>query len=281
MNTRAVALSVVAFALGALAAGSIGVRVIEEVRTTEDATSLPPSAISSTTTAPPQTYQVAENETLIASTALVPASLQVSGSGLALEYGLVTLSPHEGVPPIRFFGGFGVETVIPNEDLDHVYPRSWVLTTTGGESIEGGPANSGTRVARFDVGDGFSLSEVESVEVTEALAPFPVQQVFTLSESEPEEQVVDGVTVKLLNISEQGETTIVQVELEIDEPEDFHAFVAGEGPGWRSAVFEAEGRPRVTLTWVGGDLPDEIPLRLLGSIWVSVVGEFDVSLEGL
>jgi hypothetical protein len=44
VNGRAISLTIVAFLLGAFAAGGIGVRVIEEVRTDENDTSLPPSA---------------------------------------------------------------------------------------------------------------------------------------------------------------------------------------------------------------------------------------------
>ncbi|MGI9584238.1 MAG: hypothetical protein ACR2N7_01450 [Acidimicrobiia bacterium] len=44
MNGRAISLTIVAFLIGAFAAGGIGVRVIEEVRTDENDTSLPPSA---------------------------------------------------------------------------------------------------------------------------------------------------------------------------------------------------------------------------------------------
>ncbi|MGI9666335.1 MAG: hypothetical protein ACR2N2_04425 [Acidimicrobiia bacterium] len=281
MNIRAVLLVVVAFALGALAAGSVGVRVIREVNTTEDASSLPAAATSSTTTLPATTYQVDESETLIASTSLVPTSIEASPSSLAIGYDLITLSPHLGVPALSFVAGFGVVTTIENADLDHVYPRTWRVETHDGETFEGGPANASTRFARFDVDEGFSTSEIKSVEITEALAPFAVQETFTLSEAEPETEVVDGLSVSLLNISVQGETTIVQVELDIENPDDAGFLVVGDGPGWRSAVFEAEGRPRVTLTWVAGDLPDEIPLQAIGTVWVPIEGAFEISLEGV
>lgn len=46
MNGRAISLTIVAFFIGAFAAGGVGVRVIEEVRTDDNDTSLPPSAVA-------------------------------------------------------------------------------------------------------------------------------------------------------------------------------------------------------------------------------------------
>jgi hypothetical protein len=57
--------------------------------------------------------------------------------------------------------------------------------------------------------------------------------------------------------------------------------VEGYGPGWRSAFFEAEGRPRVNLTWMSDTVPDQISLRAVGTIWVPLEGTHPVSLEGL
>lgn len=280
MNGRAILLVVVAFALGALAAGSIGVRVIREVNTTEDATSLPavPTTVPPPIEAP--TYQVDPDETLVSSTALVPISVEGGGTDLSLEYELVSLAPHAGVSPIRFFGNFGSITVIDNADLDHIYPKTWVVETAN-DSFEGGPANFTTRIARFEVDEGFSPSEIEAVRITEAYAPFPIDVTFTLSQSEPSVEVFPGVTVDLLNISDQGTSWIVQIEIGIDDQDLAGFFVTGEGPGWRSAVFEAEGRPRVNLTWVDGPLPDPIPLRATGTVWMPLSGDFDVSLDGL
>ena len=46
MNGRVISLTIVAFFIGAFAAGGVGVRVIEEVRTDDNDTSLPPSAVA-------------------------------------------------------------------------------------------------------------------------------------------------------------------------------------------------------------------------------------------
>ena len=280
MNTRGILLVVVAFVVGALAAGGIGVRVIREVNTTEDATSLPPQNTTTLALAEPATFQVDPNETVIASVSLVPSSIEAAGADLAIGYDLVTLAPYGGLPPIEFVSGFGVVTTIDLADIDHIYPKQWVVETVN-EQFEGGPANATTRVARFDVDEGFSLSEITEVRITEALAPFPVAASFTLSQDDPIVEVAEGVTMELLNVSNQGTSSIVQVGITLDDPERAAFFVSGEGPGWRSAFFEAEGRPRVNLTWVGGDLPSDIPLVASGTIFVPVEGDFVVSLDGL
>lgn len=278
MKPRSILLVVVAFLLGAVAAGSIGVRVIREVRTDEDATSLPPASTTSSTTAPPATYQVDPTETLIGSTALVPIGVEASGSsGVAISYDLVVLAPHAQVDGVTTFSpGTGITTV-PIDEANHIYPRRWVLETTGGV-FEGGPSNYGLRIARFDVDDGFSLSEILDVRVVEAVTPFPLEVPFTLSNEDPTVEVVPGIEVELLNVSDQGTSSIVQVAINGGDPELTDVLVRGDGPGWRSAVFEAEGRPRINLTFVGEELPDPIPLVASATLWVEIPGEFSVDV---
>ncbi|MFO7700273.1 MAG: hypothetical protein R6W79_06690, partial [Acidimicrobiia bacterium] len=270
MKPRAILLIVVAFALGAFAAGSVGVRVIREVRTAEDATSLPPSATSTTQPQDPVAFQVSPTETIIGSAALVPTGLENSGSTVAISYDLVTLAPHAGVEPFPTSGG-GSATVTDSGDLDHVYPRGWSIETERG-SFPGGPANPTTRVARFDVGEGFTLGDITAVRITDAVALFPLAVPFTLSQDEPRLEITEGVTVELLNVSDQGTSTIVQVGVSFDPLMYDSVFIGGDGPGWRSAVREAEGRPRFNLTWVDGEIPEDIPLVLDASLWIPLSG---------
>lgn len=278
MKPRAILLIVVAFALGAFAAGSIGVRVIREVRTAEDATSLPPSATTTSLPSDPLTFQVSPTETIIGSAALVPSTLESSGSSVAIRYDLVTLAPHAGVESWTVFTRSVEGTEIG--DLDHVYPRGWSIETDQGTFL-GGPANPTTRVARFDVEEGFSLSDIKGVRITDAVALFPLDVPFTLSQDEPRLEIADGVTVELLNVSDQETSTIVQVGVSFDPLVFDSVFIDGDGPGWRSAVREAEGRPRFNLTWFGGGIPADIPLVLVAAVWAPLSGEFTVSLEGL
>lgn len=285
MNRRAIVLTAVGFLVGALAAGSIGVRVIREVRTSEDATSLPPENISSTTV-PPSTvtneYFVDPNELIISSTALVPLSIQASGDEVSVEYELVSIAPRHNVPVVQFLGNFNRTVTIEIDDLPHIYPRRWALHTTSGETFEGGPANPSARIARFDVGEGFTADDIESIEIVEVLAPYPIDVPFTLDQQNtPRVVVVPGVEMELIHVSDQGSSTIVQVAINLEDHETADFFVAGDGPGWRSAFFEAEGRRRVNLTWVGGTLPSEIPLLATGTLWKAIDGAFTVALEGI
>jgi hypothetical protein len=279
VTARTLFLIVAAFVLGAVAAGSIGVRVIREVRTAEDATSLPTT--STTVEPPPQvTYQIDPHETLIASTALVPTALEITATEVAIGYDLTTLAPYGDLEPIEFFSGFGQTTVVEFADIDHVYPRTWVLETTKG-TFPGGPANPSVRVARFAVDEEITAEDVLGARITEARAPFPLRVPFNLSEAEPRATITPGVTVELLNVSDQGSSFIVQVAILTEDPDVESFFVRGDGPGWRSAFFEAEGRPRVNLTWVGGDLPTDIPLLADGTVLRSLDGDHVVSLDGL
>lgn len=278
MNGRTIALTIIGFLIGVLAAGSIGVRVIEEVRTTDDATSLPPENVS-TTTLPPKEYFVDPGETLIGSTAIVPTAIVSSGTGFAVEYDVVSLAPTAGLPPI-IFSTFGNTQEIQNDELPVLFPRNWVLTTES-QRFEGGPANPNVRIARFELPEGVNASEVTSVEIIDPLMMASLDTHFELSEEAPLAAIVDGVQARLLNISPQGDSTIVQIELIAEDPVDLTFGVNGVGAGWRSAFFEAEGRPRVNLTWVGGDLPDVMTFRAHGDQWVEIPGSYPVLVEAL
>ena len=279
MSVRLITLTIVGFILGAFAAGGIGVRVIREVRTVEDATSLPAENIAPVDTGT-LTYQVDPEETLIASTALVPSSTSAEDGTITISYDLISLAPSMGVEPMVEFLGFTSVETIPNEDLDHVYPRRWVIDTPGGP-VEGGPGNESARTVKFETDRPLTAEDIETVRIVEALAPFPFAEPVELSDGSPVAEVVPGVSVELLKVSDQGSTTIIQVAVDIVENAASHVFVSGDGAGWRSAVFEAEGRPRVNLTWAGGPMPSEIPLIVSGTAWVDIEGPFVVSLDGV
>lgn len=274
VNGRNLPLIVVAFLIGALSAAGIGVRVIEEVRTDEDATSLPPENVSSTTL-PQSEYFVDPDEVLIASTALVPRSVIGTDSTFAIEYELISLAPTSGVPPIEIFTFRRVQQ-FPNEDLDFIYPRTWTLTTES-RTIEGGPANPNVRVARFDLPEGVVPNDVTSVQIIDPLMLYPLDTLFDLSEEMPSTEVIDGVFAELLNISEQGDSSIVQIGFSSDDPID-HIFIEGTGSGWRSSFREAEGHSTVNLTWVGGDLPAIMTFRARGTQWIELEGTYSVSI---
>lgn len=274
VNSRTISLTVVGFLIGAFSAAGIGVRVIEEVRTDENATSLPPENVSSTTLQPVE-YFVDPDEVLIASTAVVPRSLIGTDSTLAIEYELISLAPTEGVPPIEFFT-FRQLQQVPNEDLAFIFPRTWTLTT-GSRTIEGGPANPDVRVARFDLPEGVVSNDIDSVQIIDPLMLYPLDVAFELSEQERSAEIIDGVFAELLNISDQGDSVIVQIEVSADDPIDYMFSIEGTGSGWRSVVVRS-AHGTVNLTWVGGGLPEIMTFRARGSQWVELEGTYSVSI---
>ena len=81
------------------------------------------------------------------------------------------------------------------------------------------------------------------------------------------------VTEKTMHAFDEAKKAgrIVQVELRSDRSFNYDLVgLAGMGPGWKSAVREAEGRPRWNLTYDAPQAPDPIPLRITGSIWVPI-----------
>jgi len=170
LNGRAISLTIVAFLLGALAAGGVSVRVIREVKTVDDATSLPP------------------------------------------------------------------QNIAPDE--------------------------------------------TESVTITEAVAPFPVTIDFVLSEAVPVVDIGFGFTVELLQVTDQAQTSVVQVAVVSEDAVETGLRISGAGPGWASAPPDRELGGRTTLTWSGEALPDEILLSAAGVVRLPIGGEFAVTLDG-
>jgi hypothetical protein len=261
VNGRTIALTVVGFLLGMLAAGSIGVRVIEEVRAEDDATSLPAENVSSTANAANE-YFIDPAETLIASAVVVPTAIVDSGSSVGIEYDIVS------VAPAAEFAGF---------DLPPIIPRTWEMAMESG-SVEGSPASPGVSV--FELPPGSDAEDIRSVEIVDPLVAYPLDVLFALSPNAPSIEVTGGVTAELVGISMQGDSTTVQIGLVAADPIDLAFFVEGVGPGWRSMVPQV-GSPMVELLWVGDDLPDVLTLRAAGVMWVTLEGLYPVSLEGL
>ncbi len=262
VNGRTISFTIVAFLIGVLAAAGIGVRVIDEVRTDEDATSLPPENVSSTTL-PPAVFFVDPDETLIASTALVPISVRGTDSTFAIEYELVSLAPALGVPP----------TV----SSSFIFPRTWTLTTES-QTIAGGPASPTVRVARFDLPEGVVADDITSVQIIDPLMLYPLDTLFELSEQVPSAEIIDGVFAELLSVSEQGDSIIVQIGVDAVDPIDIMFTIEGSGPGWFPTTLFGGDRRRVDLIWVGGDLPEVMTFRARGNQWVELEGSYPVSI---
>ena len=262
MNGRTISLTIAAFLIGVLAAAGIGVSIIDEVRTDDDATSLPPQNVSSTTL-PSTVFFIDPDETLIASTALVPHSVRGIDSTFAIEYELVSLAPARGVPPIDF--------------SSFIFPRTWTLTTES-QTIEGGPANSRAIVARFRLPEGVDVADVTSAQIIDPLLLAPLDTWFRLSETDPTVEIIDGVSAQLLGITEQDDSIMVEIGVDADDSIDFMFWIEGSGPGWRPETNFTEDGHSVILTWVGGELPETMTFRARGNQWVELEGSHPVSV---
>jgi hypothetical protein len=252
---RTIALTIVGFLVGMLAAGGIGVRVIEEVRAEDDATSLPAENVSST---PPS------SETLIASSFVVPTAIVGTGSSVGIEYEIFSVAPTASLESA------GAPTL---------YPRSWTLVTEGG-TVDGGPADLGAGVALFELPDGTDAGSILGAEIVDPLVAYPLDVLFDLSEESPSAVIVPGVRTQLVSISRDGEATVVTLELTAVDPIDLAFTVEGVGPGWSFVRVQASGSV-VELLWVGDGAPDVMTFRAAGIEWVELEGVYSVSLEEL
>jgi hypothetical protein len=249
---RTIALTIVGFLVGMLAAGGIGVRVIEEVRAEDDATSLPAENVASS------------DRVIIASSLVAPTSVVEADSSVAIEYDIVSFAPTAGFSAA---------------ELAFLYPKSWSLTLESG-TVDGGPADPGTGVAVFAVPVNTGTADIRSVDVVDPLAPYPLDVSFVLSQAVPSVVVTDGVRADLVSVTVQSDSATVQIDLVANDPIDLAFVVEGVGGGWRSASIQPGGAT-VELLWVGGDLPDVLTFRAVGIQWVEIEGLFPVSPVGI
>jgi hypothetical protein len=258
VSVRLITLTIVGFLLGALAAGGIGVRVIREVRALDDATSLPAQNIARA-----DGYHVDPGETLISSVALVPDALTFGDNGLLISYDLTSLAP-----------SLGVETPVVGQPL---YPKRWLIEAIGGE-FEGVQENPGETIALFPLLAGGSVDQIDEVRVVEAFVPAPFEVQVTVSAADPKASVVPGVEVELVDSTNDGDTTTIEVRIVAEDDGAVGVEIVGDGPGWFRA---SAGHDTVTLTREGDDGTAEFDLVVFGTSWIPVVGEFTVRVGAI
>jgi len=252
---RTIALTIVGFLVGMLAAGGIGVRVIEEVRAEDDATSLPAENVSSSSP---------WSDTLIASSVIVPTSVVGTGSSVGIEYEVFSVAPTSSLESA------GAPTL---------YPRLWRLTTESG-TVDGGPATLDARVALFELPTGTDAGSILAAEIVDPLVAYPLDALFELSEKSSSAVITPGVQAELVSISHESEATVVQLELVAADPMDLGFTVEGVGPGWTSGPVRASGST-IELLWVGDEFPHLMTFRAAGIEWVELEGVYPVTLEEL
>ncbi len=268
MSRQTAAAAIVVF----LVAFGGGVLVNSGAGNPESSTTLEPVAIP-TTTLPPSFVQ--PGETVIGPAVLIVDDLRIEGSEAILDFELQSLAPVADAATITRFLGFQSTEQVPPTELETVYADDWVLVSNSAE-IAGTSANPTARTARFDVGDGFSLATVEEIRLASYGLLIPIDKEFELTIGNDSAVVAPGVTIRLLAVTEQART-IVQVELLSERQFNNSAVgISGVGPGWKSAVREAEGRPRWNLTYDSATAPEVIRLRVTGSVWVTIDAETSV-----
>ena len=218
-------------------------------------------------------------ETVLGPAVLVAKDLRLDGEQISLEFEMANLAPVGDAASVTRLLGFGSIEEVPPTELNTVYPDKWVLLTAEGE-IPGSVATPEARTARFDVGRGFSIDAVTGVRLVSYGLMVPIDSEFSLALDSEATPIVPGVNARLLAVTEQSGTTIIQIELISERAFNFeNVTVAGVGAGWKSTVREAEGRPRWNLTYDSPEAPSPLRLRLHGAVWMTVETEADVYIE--
>jgi hypothetical protein len=208
-------------------------------------------------------------ETVIGPAVVVATDLRLDGEQVILDFEVQSLAPVADSASVSRMLGFQLTEDIPPEELDTVYLDHWVLLTPTGE-IPGSVANPSARTARFDVGPGFSLNSVTEVRLASYALLVPIDAVFALDLDNDVASIAPGITARLLAVTEQA-LTIVQVEVLSERSFNYDNIgISGSGPGWKSAVREAEGRPRWNLTYDSATAPSPIELKIYGSVWMTI-----------
>ena len=260
--TKTAGIAVLVFAV-ALTLGTLVDREPEAVAAVTTTSGAP------TTTAAPLPVFVSPAETVVGPAVMVAAEPELDRNQVVVNFDLFSRAPTADAGDVLQQLGFGNTLTIEPEDLDTVFLDDWILSTSSGD-IPGTVANPAARAARFDVGENFDLSSIRSVSLASYSLLTPVSASIRLDAGSESSPMAPGITARLLAVTEQA-NTIVQVELLSDRGFNLDNLrVSGEGPGWLSAVREAEGRPRWNLTFDSEAAPSPISMRVEGSVWISV-----------
>lgn len=273
MSRQTAVAAVAAFAL-AVTIGIIVGRSGADSLTANESSSPP----ATTTPAVAGAVFLGSGETVIGPAVVIAEELQLEGEQVTLGFQLESLAPVGDAPDVTRFLGFQSTETVPAEDLNTVFLDRWILITSSGD-IPGTVANPIARTARFEVGPNFSLDSVTGVRLASYSLLIPIEIEFSIDLDDDTVEVAPGITARLLAVTEQT-LTIVQVELSSDRDlSHSQVGVSGVGPGWKSAVREAEGRTRWNLTYDSPEAPSPIRLLLSGSIWVDIDEQPQIVLE--
>jgi len=242
-----------------------------------DAAGTVTSAPTSTSTTVLRVVFAAENETVLGPVVIVADEPYLDGTQLVVPFEVENLAPTADAADVIAPLQFGNSLTIAPEDVDSVFLDQWLLHTSTDE-IPGSTANPAARAARFEVGEEFDIASIESVTLPSYSLFIPMESEIALSVGSESATIAPGLTIRLLAVTEQA-NTIIQVEARSDRDFNLDSLrVSGAGPGWLSAVKEAEGRPRWNLTYDAETAPSPITALVEGSVWVTVDQSVEVVL---
>ena len=221
-------------------------------------------------------YHSEPHETVIGGVAIVPLGAVADDDSYDFTFDAVSLAPQAQSAALA--AAFDEE--IDPVHAASIYPVEWTLVTEDGD-VEASISGPGVDVVRFPVEEGFSEDSVEAVIIDRYLIGAPIDASFTLSLERPHLELFPGAAVELIQVSDHAESSIVRVGVTAPASTADWMFVIGEGHGWRSFAGDASGQPEWTLTWVGNDLPDDIPLRIVGTAWLEGGGPIVIDIEGI
>ncbi|MCB1247156.1 MAG: hypothetical protein KDB69_07820 [Acidimicrobiia bacterium] len=273
---RTLVSAALAFVVGAIGAFAVGGGFSDATAAVESTTTSTTEALA----AEARTYFFDPNETVIATSVIVPVSLEVREDTVNLDYDVMSLAPlgenaaaRELLADTEFGGG--------DEELTPIFPLAWTLTTVDGTEIDTAIANVDVSVARFPVDTPITADDIETIEVTRYLVSTPVDVEIHIAEGY-RVSPFPGLTLTVGKRTDLDNQTAFEVFATSDVPIQSHwIFLRGGGPSWESASTASQGSGAWAVVWDATDLPAELPVRVLGTAWLEGEGPVAVSIEGV
>jgi hypothetical protein len=244
------------FATGALVAG-LGRRA--------GADPAPIITTTTTTTIPLSTW-IDGTELVVPPVVIVPTDVDHDGGLVVVQYDIVEMIPE---PLPRF------------PVTEAVRPSAWTLLTEDGE-ITTRIDPTASRV-EFDVGFDFDPRAITGLRLDEYLVGSPLQTWFLPAPDDfTAYEIAPGVTAALDIVQRQSSGAIVRVQLSAEQLGAVDDLAAeGIGPGWVVASSNFGGGGLWTLSFDGAELPDPLPIRVRGIVWVPIPASLVTDLEGI
>ena len=230
------------------------------------ATTAPVTTGTTTTTAP---AWITARETRLGPAAFLPVELQREGRFLVLSFEMANLAP---------LGGYELE-LVGNGAL--AAPASFTIRWPGGAVSERVVAPS-NRAVRFPVPDDFALAEIQEITIDSYWLAAPMRLPIALPRAGGAwEPIGPGLGARIYQIVEQAENHLVIVELDGPGALMANMAITGAEREWASSSSSMLGSPRWTLDYRGTELPDPVPLMVVGFQWIELAADVPVDFAEL